>query len=566
LQAEICRRSLKDFIRTAWPIVEPSPLVWGWHIDALAEHLAAITAGQLKRLLITIPPRHGKSLIVGVLWPCWEWASRPNGRWLFASYAESLAIRDNVKARRLIQSAWYQRNWAHVFQFAGDQNEKRKVETDRGGHRIAVGTGGSATGEGGDRLVIDDAHNVREIESDDVRKGVLDWHDQVWSTRANDPRNTARIIVGQRVHEDDLAGHVLEQGGWEHLSLSAEFEGDNRATAIGWSDPRTEMGQLLWPEQFGPAEVAAAKRVLGSYAYSAQYQQRPSPTGGGIFKRWWWRYWKPKGMDLQPVTVRLADGSLQQIHAVDLPNEFDEVIESFDMAFKDLATSDYVAGGVWATKKADRFLLDQVRERLSFPRTLEAVKALSAKWPMAHRKLVEDKANGTAVLATLQHDISGLIAVNPAGGKVARAQAVSPQVESGNVYLPHPALAPWVDAFIEECSAFPNGKHDDQVDQMTQALNRLTSSLQYGLTTYLQELQAEITGRRIEATAVRLEAGAQTDAVSEGGKQPTKGCPNCGATCIQNVATGGKRCGACGTQFDLPALNFKPVSRAGLFK
>jgi hypothetical protein len=282
LRAELCRRSLKEFIRTAWPIIEPSPLVWGWHIDAIIEHLEAITAGQLKRLLITIPPRHGKSLIVSVLWPCWEWASRPEGRWLFASYAESLAIRDNVKARRLVLSAWYQRNWDHVFQFAGDQNEKRKVETDRGGHRIAVGTGGSATGEGGDRLIIDDAHNVKEVESDDIRKGVLDWHDQVWSTRGNDPKTTARVIVGQRVHADDLAGHVLEQGGWEHLSLPAEFEGDNRVTSIGWTDPRKQSGELLWPEQFGPAEIAVSKRVLGSYAYSAQFQQRPSPAGGGI--------------------------------------------------------------------------------------------------------------------------------------------------------------------------------------------------------------------------------------------------------------------------------------------
>src|ERR1035437_1644266 len=277
LLVEKARRSLKEFIRTAWPIVEPSPLIWGWHIDAIAEHLEAITAGQLKRLLITIPPRHGKSLIVSVLWSSWEWATRPEGRWLFASYAESLSIRDNVKARRLIQSAWYQRNWGNVFQFAGDQNEKRKVETDRGGHRIAVGTGGSATGEGGDRLVVDDGHNVKEAESDEVRKSVLEWHDQVWSTRGNDPKTTARVIVGQRVHADDLAGHVLEQGGWGHLSLPAEFEGDNRVTSIGWTDPRKQIGELLRPEQFGPAEIAVSKRVLGSYAYSAQFQQRPSP-------------------------------------------------------------------------------------------------------------------------------------------------------------------------------------------------------------------------------------------------------------------------------------------------
>ncbi|HXB74005.1 MAG TPA: phage terminase large subunit [Candidatus Acidoferrales bacterium] len=545
LRAELCRRSLKAFIQTSWSIVEPSPLVWGWHLDATVEHLEAVTAGQVRRLLITIPPRHGKSLIVSVLWPCWEWATRPDGRWLFASYAESLSIRDNVKARRLIQSPWYQRNWGHVFQFASDQSEKRKMETDRGGHRIAVGIGGAATGEGGDRLIIDDAHNVREAESDSVRTGVLDWHDQVWSTRANDPKNTARVIVGQRVHADDLAGHVLEQGGWEHLSLPAEYEGDNPVTSIGWSDPRKELGELLWPERFGAAEIDGAKRVLGSYAYSAQFQQRPSPAGGGIIKRHWFRYWKPAGMNLAPVSVRLPDGSLQQIHAIDRPQEFDDVLASWDMAFKDLATSDYVAGGVWAAKMADRFLLDQVRERLSFPRTLEAVKSLRDKWPMTHRVLIEEAANGAAVLAALKHEVAGLIAVHPSGGKVARCQAVSPQIESGNVYLPHPAIAPWVGAFIEECAQFPSGKNDDQVDEMTQALNRLAGGrTNYGFLQYLEnelsKADAE-TQARMQATRERLSGGTAII---------TGACPECGASCISRPSSGGKRCQNCAWQWN----------------
>jgi predicted phage terminase large subunit-like protein len=214
-------------------------------------------------------------------------------------------------------------------------------------------------------------------------------------------------------------------------------------------------------------------------------------------------------MNLQPVSVRLPDGSLQQIHAMELPEKFDEVITSWDMAFKDLSTSDYVAGGVWAANKADRFLLDQVRERLSFPRTLEAVKSLRAKWPAAHRVLIEEAANGAAVLSSLQHEVSGLIGVHPAGGKVARAQAVSAQIEGGNIYVPHPAIAPWVDAFIEECAQFPNGKNDDQVDEMTQALHRLHAGLPYGLTMYLAAKQAEIQGgveleERMRETAQRL--------------------------------------------------------------
>jgi hypothetical protein len=162
LKAEKARRRLIDFITQAWPIVESDEFVPGWHIDAIAEHLEAVSRGQIAKLLITVPPWHGKSLIASVLWPCWEWIDRPQLRWLFASYAESLAIRDSVKARRLIQSAWFQRNWGGQFQLSGDQNEKRRFENDRGGYRIALGVAGSATGEGGDRLVIDDAHNVKE--------------------------------------------------------------------------------------------------------------------------------------------------------------------------------------------------------------------------------------------------------------------------------------------------------------------------------------------------------------------------------------------------------------------
>jgi predicted phage terminase large subunit-like protein len=156
-----------------------------------------------------------------------------------------------------------------------------------------------------------------------------------------------------------------------------------------------------------------------------------------------------------------------KIPAVILPDKFDTQLQSWDLAFKDLQTSDYVAGGVWGAKGADRYLLDQMRERMGFPETMAAIKKMSKKWPEAIRKLVEDKANGPAVIQALRHELCGLVAVNPEGGKIARAQAVSPQVESGNIYLPHPAIAPWVEAFIEECSTFPHGKYDDQVDQMT---------------------------------------------------------------------------------------------------
>jgi predicted phage terminase large subunit-like protein len=254
------------------------------------------------------------------------------------------------------------------------------------------------------------------------------------------------VIVMQRVHENDLAGHVLQQGDYEELKLPAEYEGSRRMTSIGWQDPRTEPDELLWPERFGREEIDRLKRDLGSYGAASQLQQRPSPAEGGILKRHWWKFYR------------------------DAPRKFKEVIQSWDCSFKDSRSSDFVVGQVWGRNGADKYLLDQVRGRMDCPATMQAVKRLSENWPQAQRKVIEDKANGPAVVAMLKHEIAGLIAVNPKGGKEVRAQAVSPQIEAGNVYLPDPSIAPWINGFIEECAAFPNGAFDDQVDAMSQAL------------------------------------------------------------------------------------------------
>jgi len=447
---ELAARGLREFVRQAWPVVEPATeFVSGWHLDAICEHLEAVTRGQIHRLLISVPPRHMKSLAVSVFWPCWEWITHPERRWLFCSYAAGLAIRDSVKCRRMVESPWYRRRWLDRFVLTSDQNEKSRFENDKAGYRIAIGVGGAATGEGGDRVVVDDPHNVREAESEIVRQSVLDWWDQVMSTRLNDPKRGAMVIVMQRVHENDLAGHVLQQGGYEELKLPAEYEGSQQVTSIGWRDPRTEPGELLWPERFGQEEVEALKRTMGSYAAAGQLQQRPAPAAGGILKRHWWKFYR------------------------EAPRPCSEVIQSWDCAFKDTRTSDFVVGQVWGRHGADKYLLDQVRGRMDCPATIQAVKRLSEKWPQAQAKLVEDKANGPAVIATLKHEIVGLIAVNPEGGKEVRAHAVSPQIEAGNVYLPDPTIAPWIGGFIDECAAFPNGAYDDQVDAMSQALVRL---------------------------------------------------------------------------------------------
>jgi predicted phage terminase large subunit-like protein len=458
-------------VRQAWAVIEPStPFVPGWHIDAIIEHLEAVSYGQIRNLLINVPPRHMKSLLVSVLWPAWEWIRWPERRYLYSSYAAQLSIRDSVKCRRLIESNWYRERWGDRFVLTGDQNTKGRFENSKSGYRLSTSVGGAATGEGGDRVVCDDPHNVQEAESDSVRKATLDWWDVVMSTRVNDPRSAAKVVVMQRCHQQDLSGHVLEQGGWEHLCLPAEYEGPSR-TSIGFSDPRTQLGELLWPERFGPEELETLKRSLGSYAAAGQLQQRPSPAGGGIFKRHWFRIWQPPGANLPPVVVRLPDGTEQSIIPVEIAH-VEEQIQSWDCAFKDLETSDYVVGQVWGKRGPFFLLLDQVRDRMDCPGTVRAVRQLSAKWPNTTAKLIEDKANGSAVIQMVAREIRGILPVNPEGGKIARAAAISPLIEAGNVYLPHPQYAPWVKDFIEECAAFPNGAHDDQVDAMTQAIIR----------------------------------------------------------------------------------------------
>jgi predicted phage terminase large subunit-like protein len=484
LQRKQRRLSLRDFVRLAWAVVEPAtPFKSNWHIDALADHLAAVTAGQIRKLVINVPPRCTKSTVVSVLWPCWEWTIRPETKWLFTSYSLNLTKRDSLRCRRLIESVWYRERWGLML--AEDQSEKLLFENSRGGYRMSASVGSSVTGSGGDRLVCDDPHNIGEVESDTMRQGVIDWFDGVLSTRMNDPKQSTITIIGQRAHESDLSGHVLRQGGWEHLCLPLEWERypfldlgakltpeGKRVTAIGWSDPRSEEGELLWPDHFGEAEVGQLKRSLGSYRVAGQLQQRPSPAEGGLFKAHWWRFWHRPGNPLPAVSVRLAaDGSVFNRPCVPLPEKFDRQLLSFDLTFKDTKTSDYAVGQCWGCLDADRFLLDEWRARADFVAQRAAITMMAARWPEATEILIEDSANGSAAVSELQHSISGIKAIPAKGAKEVRAAACTPMIESGNCYLPHPNLAAWVTGFLDEVAGFPNAKNDDRIDAMSQCLN-----------------------------------------------------------------------------------------------
>jgi hypothetical protein len=310
--------SLYEFVQQAWHVVEPGvPFIPSWHIEEICEHLEAITAGEIRKLLINIPPRHSKSTIVSVMWPMWEWLTDPSHKYLCASYSGTLSIRDNLKARRLIQSPWYQERWGHMFRLAGDQNAKQRFENDRTGYRLATSVGGTATGEGGSRLILDDPHSAQEAQSDVIRDSALEWFDMVWSTRLNDPKKDAMVTIMQRLHERDISGHILADiGGWEHLMIPAEWDGVRRKTSLGPYDPRQKKGELICPERFGEKEITELKQLLGSYGTSGQLQQDPVPSEGGILKT--------KEFQLWP-----ADKGLPQ---------FEYILQSYDCAFTEKTT------------------------------------------------------------------------------------------------------------------------------------------------------------------------------------------------------------------------------------
>jgi len=335
VRAEKYRRSLREFTKASWGSIEPGvEFQNNWHIDAISEHLQAVVEGNIKRLIINVPPRHMKSISVAVCLPAWTWTRQPDKKFLYASYASSLSIRDSVKCRRLLDSRWYKAHFEDTFKLTSDQNQKQRFENDKTGARIATSVDGALTGEGGDIIVIDDPHNVRESESSAVREGVLEWWDQAMQTRLNDPKTGAFIIIMQRVHERDLTGHILANeldDEWNHLCLPAKYEiGHPTPTRsfLGFTDPRTKEGELLWPNRIDEKTLTSLEKSLGSYASAGQLQQRPMPKGGGILRAEWWVPWESE----------------------DLP-DIEYVLQSWDTAFSTKEKTSYSARTTWGVFK-----------------------------------------------------------------------------------------------------------------------------------------------------------------------------------------------------------------------
>ncbi len=460
-----CEASLAHYVRQAWPIVEPAnELLWSWALDYICEHLEAVSKGHITRLVINIPPRTLKSTLASIMWPTWEWAQQPWMRLIFASHSGSLATKHSGARRQILQSEWYQERWGDQVKLTGDQNVKTWFENTKRGYMFATTIpGGQGMGFGGTRLIFDDPHSPDTVLSEVLRASVLDAYDQKFYPRLDDKRKGAIVLVMQRLHQNDLSGHVLAEQGWTHCMIDNPCQVATRIVfpMSGKVFERAE-GDLIDPKREGPDEIAKMRQTLRAYGFSGQYLQRPSPPGGAIFKRAWFE---------------------EHVYQV-APPDFDEVVASVDAAFKGKADSDNTAIQVWGRKGAEKFLLYRHTEQMPFPDAKRAVKGLRARFPAISRIYIEDAANGPAIIDDLQKEVAGLIAVKPEGGKEARAHAVSAQVEAGNVRLPSPFLPDgnpdpskgWVLDLIELAANFPKVTHDDDIDAMTQALSQMTKA------------------------------------------------------------------------------------------
>jgi predicted phage terminase large subunit-like protein len=483
LQAE---QGLLEFIEQAWPVVEPAtPFVSGDHIKGIAAHLEAVTRGEIRALLINLPPRHMKSLTVSVFWPVWEWIATPSRRWLFASYAASLSTRDSLRCRRLIESDWFQARWGDRFMLTTDQNEKMRFENDHTGCRLAIGVGGAATGEGGDRVVVDDPHNVAERESEAIRRATLTWWDETMSTRLNDPKTGARVIVMQRIHEKDLSGHVLEQGGYVHLCMPAEFEPAHRCvTSLPWKDERAIEGQLLWPERISQREIADFKLRLGPSGYAGQFQQRPAPAGGNRFSQDWFRYYQPTGSGY---VLAQPDGTSKTVARQDC-SRF-AVMDPAGTEPDQNTRPCYTVIQVWdVTPAHDMILVHQYRQQVQAPDAAAAAERIAREFDVQFIAIEKDGL-GLGIVQTVRRTGITVKPIKARGSKEARSETAEIRMAAGMIYFPHGAPFLW--DLEQELIHFPHSEYCDQVDALAHAallVQRTSGSLGMG---QVEEPEAE---------------------------------------------------------------------------
>ena len=451
IRAELAKRSLLEFTRQAWPILEPGVrMKEGWALEAICEHLEAVINGDIKRLVVNIPPGASKSRLSRVMMPLYIWTRKPWARVIGASYALNLAERDNYYARTILQTDWYQNNFG--VSISSEQGAKVNFDNTSMGGLRAISVGGATTGFRGDFLILDDAHNASEGESDAKRSEAVQWFLETFQTRVNDLDNSPIVVVGQRIHEEDVYAAAIELG-YEHLNIPMEWDESMRATtSIGWTDPRSKDGELMWPERFSADAIERLKRALGPYASAAQLQQTPVPRKGGLF-----------AVDNIKVIDELPDDTFVSVRAWDLAASegagaftvgvlmmYGQGTDTFYVA--DVKRKQLGAGGV-------RELIDQTAEEDGY---------------MTNIILPQDPGQaGKVVVEDLIAMLKGYNARAEAqsGAKETRAQPFSAQMEIGRVSVLNRT---WTKPWLDELRFFPKGKFKDQVDASSSAFNELS--------------------------------------------------------------------------------------------
>lgn len=471
--------SLRLFVQRAWRVLKPvEPMLWNWHVDAICEHLEAVSRGEIRFLQIWVPRGTMKSMNVSILWPAWEWTFNPGLRYWTASYELGLAGRLAAKSLYLIEHPWYQARWGDRFRMV--TTAKHDFSNNKGGTRLATAPGSTALGEHGHRIIIDDPINA--IAADATSRVTLDganeWYDRTVEGSKADPEGAAEVIIMQRLHEDDLAGHAYELAPelWTILCLPERYEADH---PFVWpDDPRLE-GELLWPTRRSDETSRRMATKLGSHRAAGQMQQRPAAREGEILKRQWWRFYDPRLFTDERMRGRRP--------------RFAMVVQSIDCPLKDKQANDQIAIQSWGVTGGDRYLLDLKVGKMNYGQairaTLEQAAYVRKLVPRAaHHVLIENMGYGVELYEELKRDLPGVKKLGRAheGDKVLRAESAAADLESGNCFLPgyrqgadelsmpdEARTSADVLGFIEECALFPNGRYDDQVDAWSQAMNWL---------------------------------------------------------------------------------------------
>lgn len=464
LRAELARKSLAHFLRTAWPIVEPSTrLQWGMHLDAMCEHLEAVTRGDIRNLVITIPPGCTKSILVGVMWVAWSWANDPSLRFLCAANDGDLATRDSLACRKVVQSEWYRKWFPHV-QLTSDQNVKTWYQTSATGHRQAITVNTKATGKKGDILLVDDPNDAKKVESEAERASVVNWWKDAFYDRVNDFMTGRRVVIGQRTHRQDLQGFLLESGEFDELRIPEEFESARRTvTGIGWTDPRSVEGELLRPDRFGPVQVAAARKRLGTAGYRAKHQQDPMERGGYRFKAEWLNKRRWRWCEQDPNTAILEDD--RGAYRFNMANA--ALFATCDPASSSKRTADYTVFGIWAiTPRGDLVWRDCVRRQVEIPDQPKLLQEVYDK----HRFRcigIEAVASNRSMFQFAQRLHLNALPLTPKGqDKLAHASGALILCEAGGLWLPDEGQVKGfpLDEVVAEMLAFTGTDADDNDD------------------------------------------------------------------------------------------------------